>query len=795
MKGALALAALLSPAAALAQNSAVLPEIQVISTSPLSGVGIDREKVPALVQTVTSDDIARTYNPNITDTLFQRIPGVSTSDQQGNSFQSDLRYRGFVASPVPGQPQGIAVYMNGIRINEAFGDTVNFDFIPSNAVDRADIQSNNPVFGLNALGGALNLQMKNGFTFQGFEADFQGGSYGRINGNIQFGMRKDDMAIYIAAQGLNERGWRQQSPSQLARVYADVGWRHDGNEMHLVLSAASNAFGVVAATPIERVQNDWTSIYTWPQTTTNQNILAAINGKYLLADNWTLQGNVYVRSFRQAHVDGNGADVERCSAASSFPNRLCLEDDGFPRPTPVTAAFRDQFVVLDQNNNPIPCPPGAGNTCAPVPYGSLDRTNTDTVTAGASLQATNDGKVWAHENRFTVGGSIDHSRTKFTSSSTLGFINPDLSVVNNPAIPGNGSIIHTLGNLGFVPVEVDARNTYVGLYATDTFDITSQLSLTVGGRLNVAHVKMADQTGVSPDLNSEETYTRLNPLAGLTYKVMPGLTVYGGYSESNRAPTPLEIGCSNPDRPCLIESALVADPPLRQVVSRTIEAGLRGLVPLNDGRIDWKIGAYRTDVSDDIITTASNIQGRGFFQNVAATRRQGVEAGAQYTAPRWMAYANYSFIDATYQFDGTLAAPNNPMADDDGNIFVTPGKKIPAIPAHQFKAGGEVMVTDAWKIGVDVAVVGSQYFVGDDSNLNEKVPAYWVTNLHTSYQLTKELQVFGVVTNLFNQRYYTYGTYFELDGVSKAINFTFNDPRTITPAQPFAVYGGLKVRL
>jgi iron complex outermembrane receptor protein len=218
MGGALAIAALLSPGAALAQNATVLPEIQVISTSPLSGVGIDREKVPALVQTVTSDDIARTYNPNITDTLFQRIPGVSSSDQQGNSFQSDLRYRGFVASPVPGQPQGIAVYMNGIRLNEAFGDTVHFDLFPSNAVDRADIQSNNPVFGLNALGGALNLQMKNGFTFQGFEAEFQGGSYGRLNGNIQFGMRKDDVALYIAAQGLTEKGWRQQSPSQLARV-------------------------------------------------------------------------------------------------------------------------------------------------------------------------------------------------------------------------------------------------------------------------------------------------------------------------------------------------------------------------------------------------------------------------------------------------------------------------------------------------------------------------------------------------------------------------------------------------
>jgi iron complex outermembrane receptor protein len=372
-----------------------------------------------------------------------------------------------------------------------------------------------------------------------------------------------------------------------------------------------------------------------------------------------------------------------------FPNRLCLEDDGFPRPSPVTQAFRNQFVVLDQNNNPIPCPPGGGNTCAPVPYGTIDRTSTDAVTAGASLQASNDAKLFGHDNRFTAGGSIDHSRTRFSSNSTLGFINPDLSLTINPAIPGNGAVIHTLGNLGFVPVELDARNTYLGLYATDTFDITPQLSLTAGGRLNVARLQMADLTGASSDLNNDLTYTRLNPLAGLAYRVVPGLTLFGGYSESNRAPTPLELGCSNPARPCLIESALVSDPPLRQVVSHTYEAGLRGNLPVSEGRLDWKIGAYRTDVSDDIITTASNIQGRGVFQNVPATRRQGLEVGAQYSAPRFMVYANYSFIDATYRFNGTIASPNNPMADADGNIFVAPGNKIPGIPAHQLKAGFE----------------------------------------------------------------------------------------------------------
>src|SRR5262249_25539982 len=161
------------------------------------------------------------------------------------------------------------------------------------------------------------------------------------------------------------------------------------------------------------------------------------------------------------------ADVERCSAASSFPGNLCLQDDGFPRPNPVTPAFRNQFVILDQLNNPIPCPPGAGNTCATVPYGTIDRTSTDSLTMGPSFQATSDAKRLGDGHRLTFGRRIVHGETTFTSNSQLAFIFPDLFVGTNVAIPGMGSFIHTFGNVGFVPVGLNAQNTYYGLYATD----------------------------------------------------------------------------------------------------------------------------------------------------------------------------------------------------------------------------------------------------------------------------------------------------------------------------------------
>ena len=174
----------------------------MIGTSPLQGAGIDRDKVPAMTYTVTADDFTRTYSPNVTDTLFQRIPGVTLSDPNGNNVQQEIRYRGFAASPLQGTPQGLAVYMNGIRINESFGDTVNWDLIPTNAIQRADVLTNNPIFGLNALGGAVNIEMKNGFTWQGLEVEGLTGSYGRGTGSVQYGAQANESAIRSQLQSI-----------------------------------------------------------------------------------------------------------------------------------------------------------------------------------------------------------------------------------------------------------------------------------------------------------------------------------------------------------------------------------------------------------------------------------------------------------------------------------------------------------------------------------------------------------------------------------------------------------------
>ena len=772
-----------------------LPAFQAVAPTPVTGLGIDRDKVPAMVQTLPAQDFSRDYSPNVVETFVQRIPGVTTNNVQGNEFATDLRYRGFAASPLQGTPQGLAVYMQGIRINEAFGNTVNWDLIPKVAIGRSDIWTNNPAFGLNALGGAISFQMKDGFTYSGTEFDASGGSYGRVGGSLQYGVRNGEWGLYLAAEGLKDDGWRYQSPSRLARFYGDLGWKGTDAEIHLVTSAADNFFGVIGPTPIELLANDYRAIYTWPQTTKNQAALVALNGRYSVTDHWTVQSNLYYRRFNQQHVDGNAAELERCSGAAKNPlfNTLCLENDAFPQPRPPAADFQ----VLNQNGQPIPCPPGVGNTCATTPWGTVDRTFTKGLTTGASLQALNDDKVLGHDNYFVIGASVDRSKIGFLGNSELGFIYPDLFVGPNAAVPGTGQIIHTAGNIGFSPVSLAAWQTYYGAYFNETFDLTNRLSVTAGGRYNLAAIDMSDLLGTSPELNSSLTYARFNPVTGFTYKILPDLmTFYAGYSEANRIPTPLELGCSNPQKPCLLEGFLVSDPPLQQVVAKTVEAGLRGNINTASGRGDWKLGLFHTDSQNDIIQVASVLQGRGVFQNVPLTRRQGLEAGANYQTGQYLVYANYAFIDATYQFSGKLASPNNPFADANGDIFVTPGKQIPGIPRHQVKGGVDYWITPELKLGTDVIWVSSQWFIGDDANQNPKLADYWVANLHGSYQLTKEWQIYGVINNLFNRKFATFGTFFDTQStVAVAIPNVLTDPRMVTPAQPLSVYVGMRAKL
>jgi len=751
-------------AAVSTATSAPAPARNVVTT-PVEPGAIDRDKVPANVQTLSTSNFQHAAAPSLLDAMARSLTGVSLGDQTGNQFQEDLNYRGFVASPVIGTPQGLAVYQNGVRINEVFGDIVNWDFLPEEAIRQLTLVPSNPVFGLNAIGGALSLEMKNGFTYRGAEGELTGGSYGRMNTSMQAGGEIGNFSGYIVADAVDDAGWRDHSSSRLRRVYADFGARSDQTEFHVTFTGADNYFGAAGATPVSLLAQNWASVYTLPQTTHNQLAFLTARASWKPTDTLAYQAIAYYRGYWQNHVDGNGTDAQDCPAPSTvlcFPNR-----DGTLSPL-ITVGGQ---TVSD-----------AGILGSSV-LGEIDRTWTSTNSFGGSTQVASSAKVFDRDNNFVAGVSVDRGLVQFTSTSELGTINAN----NFPFVQGLGLYIDQPSG-DVAPVELGATTLYTGFYATDTLYVTPRLSVTTGGRFNIAQIGLQDELGDNPGLSSNHSYSRFNPTIGATYGLTPNLTVYGGYAEANRAPTPLELACADPLRPCLVDSALVSDPELKQVISHTFEAGLRGHFDIRDGLANWSVGAFRAFNTDDIINVASPVPGHGFFQNGGETLRQGIEAAATFKRDRWTAYANYSLIDATFRDALVLSSPNNPFADANGNINVVPGDHLTGIPDYLLKAGVEYRPTDPWKLGADLDVVGSQWLVGDESNKNPKVPAYWTVNLHSSYRISKNIEVFGLVKNLFNRHYYLSGTFFQTDTLPY---LNLSDPRTFLPGMPLAVYAGV----
>jgi outer membrane receptor protein involved in Fe transport len=741
------------------------PSPALYPTTPVPGSGIDAEKVPASVNIVGADQIDRLRSANLADALQQYVPGIVVNEVSGNPFQPSVQFRGFVASPVAGTPQGLAVYQNGVRINEAFGDTVNWDLIPTAAIQSVAVVTNNPAFGLNTLGGAISVQMKNGFIYHGTEIDTMGGSFGRVQSSAQWGKQYDQFAVYGALEGLHDDGFRNFSPSNVRRFYGDVGYKNDTSEFHFNMGAADNNFGATATAPIELLQQFWGATYTTPQTTNNRVGYANLTGKVEATPAWTIEGSAHVRLFGQNVLDANSTGTQPCTAD---PALLCFGNGVAPA----------NGLNGAQLGNPFD--PGAV-------LGERDRTTTHSTTTGVLLQATNSDQLFGHANKFVLGASFDSSVTRFSASAELGTIGP------NFVVSGSGIFLGRSGDpVSIGPVDLRATNQYTGLYALDTFDVTNAFSITGGGRFNAARIELEDQIGTA--LNGKEAFNRFNPIIGGTYKITPGLTAYAGYSEANRAPTPLELGCADPARPCIIAAFLVSDPPLKQVVARTVETGFRGTSELNIGTLGWKVGAFRTDNTDDILAIPSPVlQGFGFFQNVGSTRRQGIETEVTLKSSAVQLYASYALVDARF-LDALQVGSNSPFADANGNVQIVPGNRIPAIPRDRVKAGFDYSVTDAFKVGGDALFVGSQYLVGDESNQAQRLPAYAVFNLHTSYQVNKTFQVYARADNVFDNRYATYGTFFNTGAVPNFANggAPFTDPRSLSPARPRAFYAGLK---
>ncbi|HEX4387636.1 MAG TPA: TonB-dependent receptor [Steroidobacteraceae bacterium] len=767
-----ALPALMTPA--VADDAGPQPAV-VISATPLPAGGLDPDLVPGTVQSLSAAELDPDHQSSIAPVAAaRRLPGVSLNNEQGSQYQPDFVYRGFEASPISGVPEGIAVYQNGARLNEAFGDSVNWDLIPQFAINRLTVASSNPAFGLNALGGAVTLEMKNGFNSPGTSVQLSAGSFHNLTGYGEFAARSGDFALYGALGGVTDDGFRELSPTHLRQGYLDFGYEHAGLAVHLSGSFADNYLGAVGPTPVQLLASNPAAIFTYPQSTQNEAQLLQLTASDRFSDTLQANLNLYHRHFLQHLVDGNTTGVATCDNNAAF---FCLQGDNvYPGD-----------VLYSQAGTPVPTsvlPQGA------TP-GEIDRTNTDTDTNGVGLQFTLTDALFGRPNYLVAGASLDGSTTHYDATGELGTLMPSLEVV------GSGTIIDqaqspTASPPIESPVTVRSRTRYFGVYVSDTWSLTPRLAWTVSGRFNQARIDIDYLSGGALDTSS--TYNQFNPGTGITYRLSDRITGYVGYAQANRAPTAGELSCADPSAPCILDAFLVSDPPLRQVIARTLEFGLRGTLPLERpaGSVRWSVSAFRTDNHNDIMLLPTEINGFGYFSNIGTTRRQGLEAGVSLTLSRWQIDLNYALVQATFRETLTLSS-NSPAADENGDIEVHPDDRLPLIPEHRITASVSYAPTPRWLIGADARYSSSQYLAGDDSNQEAPLPGFTVVDAHASFRLGHALQLFVGVDNLFDKTYYTYGAFTGLDGLPP--NFNLTDPRTYSPNPPRTYFGGFRLTL
>jgi len=738
-----ALACLANPAQA--QGQPVVERIEIIGISPVPGSGVARDRVPANVQTADDQDLRRTQSRNLADFLTTALPGVSANEIQGNPYQVDLNFRGFTASPLLGTPQGLSVYQDGVRVNEAFGDVVAWDLIPQGAIASMTLLPGaNPLFGLNTLGGALVLETKRGDTHPGTEASLEGGSFGRIETELSHGRRLGETGhLFLAANAMNEDGWRDHSPSRVRQIFAKGGARLGALDWDLALTHADNSLIGNGLLPETLLEADREQIYTRPDRTDNRMTMLAFNGRWDVSATQRLAATAYLRRLDAHTLNGD------------------LNDDYDPPEVEET--------------------------------GVENRTATHQRGEGLALQST-----WAGEShRVSLGAAHDRSRSRFRQTEAEGMLDATRAVVDTEEAE--------------VDAWISGRTRTTSVWALDQVSITPTLQATLSARWQQTHVTTVDrgriELGLDTELDADARYRKLNPSAGLTWQASPALTVYGQLSQGTRAPSPIELGCSDPDNACVLPNALQSDPPLEQVVSRTAEAGVRGRA---DGW-RWNASLFHTENRDDLLFI-SNGRSAGYFKNFGKTRRQGVELGASRAAGPLSWNLAYNWLRAIFESPACLVSEANSSAGSDpacpaeDEIAVRPGDRLPGLPAHQFKVSAQWAPSDAWSVGAQWRALSSQTVRGNENGRHRadgedylgsgRLGGYALLDLTATWRLTPGVELFGRVANVFDREVASAGALgenaFDARGNLLAPE-DWTDERFVGPGAPRAVWVGVRV--
>ncbi|CAM8385598.1 TonB-dependent receptor [Candidatus Methylopumilus planktonicus] len=757
--------------------------INVISTTPLPSIGLPLNIIPANIQIFDSKDLRNQPGVTFADQLINNAQGVTFSETQGNPWQPDVMFRGFSASPLAGTPQGMSVYVDGVRVNEAFGDTVHWDLIPNFAIQNMQIvPGSNPVYGLNTLGGAIAIQTKDGRNNRGVAIEAEGGSWGRKRALAQFGGVSKDGSIdyFFGAQNITEDGWRKYSPTHINQTFGKIGWQNESSKIDLSWIGAKNNMIGNGLTPIDMLGISREEVHTTPDQTKNYLNHIALNASHWLNNNVMLSGNMYHRTSNRKTLNGD------------------LNDDY--NPDAIVAAGADAG-----NCDPGAADPALGLTeenCSP---GIMNRSRIKQRNMGFNFQSAFNQDIWGKKNQFITGVGYDLALTRLKQTEQLNAVEDDQPVLGQTWFDSRRMPIN-LSNEIETEVNLGGRARTMSLFATDTLSLNQSWHLTASTRYNHTQVTNRDHitaTGSSASLSGDHNFNRVNPSLGITYTPNDQLSVFGSYSESSRAPTSIELGCANPNVPCKLPNAMAGDPPLNQVVAKTYETGLRGKLTET---FKWNTSIYRTINHDDIHFIQSSTLGGslGYFDNVGRTKRQGFDLGLTGVIDKLFLRAGYSFVSAKYDSDLTLINEVNSTAGaDDGEFQVRKGNYLAGIPKHQFKLRAQYEVLPKWTVGTNVVYYSDQFVHGNDNNSHVsgaltpgKLSGYTVVNLDTQVDVGQGWKVFAKAINIFDKDYYSGGrlgeTYFSSSGSWNGADAGERSLTSVVPGAPRAGWIGVR---
>jgi outer membrane receptor protein involved in Fe transport len=798
--------------------------VNVFSPTPIGLADVTLDQIPVPVQGLTAKNLEDSNSLDLADLMNHRLASVYINENAENPYQPDINYRGYTASPLLGTPEGLSVYLDGVRQNQPFGDIVAWDLIPKVAIrDMALIPGSDPLYGLNTLGGAISVQTKDGLTTPGGSIQISGGKFGRRAGEGEAGgTLPKGFNYYVAGNLYREDGWRQYSPSEVRQSFAKIGWTDAKTTVYLSGAYANNWMTGNGTSDFRFLNVNYTSVNSIPDVTWDHSPFLILNVTHAVKGNLKFSANAYYRyvrtdssngdlnddSFDQSLYNLSSSDVAALTAAgyTGFPTRGNATTEPFPY-------WRCIAQVLQNDSGGEP-----SEKC----NGVITRTTDKQNSYGLSGLVT-----WStRHNLLSAGAGWDRGTSTYHQLSQLGYLNPDNVSFTLVPIFLDGTTFSD-GDPVDTQVLLHGTENTPSVYATDTLTY-GRWAFTLSGRYNHTALDNLDYLPLSAargNLTSNNVFQRFNPAAGFTYRPTYPFETYFNYSEASRSPTSIELGCADPTQPCNLPNALVSDPPLKQVVTRNFEVGIRS----NDsGTLHWSADYFFGQNYNDLLFVASEQTGFGYFLNFGRTRRDGVELELSHDWRQWSVGSNYTFLNATYQSAQTIDGGSNSTNDSalagmpglDDDIHIAPGDFIPQVPRNIFKLYGQYHSSSKLTAELDILAAGSSFARGNENNLDQpdgmyyngsgKSAGYGLADIGARYQITHRIQLFAQLNNLLDKHYFTaaqlgttpfdnndsfvarpFGTpYGTGDGDIPIRSSTF-----LAPGTPFNLYGGLKITL